>query len=133
MAEKTVPTPTKGGEEIATQETTRAQEQYIRPPVDIYETESGLVLVADLPGVKREDLEIQVNNNVLSITGRTHDAMPGTGIYREYDLVSFYREFQIGTEVDQENIEAELKHGVLTLTLKKAAKALPKKVEVKFA
>jgi HSP20 family protein len=133
MAENTVPTPTKGSDTVATQETTRAQEQYIRPPVDIFDTADGLVLVADLPGVKREDLDIQVHDSVLSITGRTHNAMPGTVIYREYELANFFREFQIGTEIDQDRIDAELKHGVLTLTLKKAAKAPPKKIEVKFS
>lgn len=132
MAERTVSAPAQGGEGVLEHEATRAQEQFIRPPVDIYETPEGLVLVADLPGVQRENLDVQVKDSVLSITARTGAAMPGTMVWREYALASFFREFQIGAEIDQDDIAAELRNGVLTLTLRKAPRALPRKIEVQY-
>jgi len=132
MAEKTVPAQGAGEEHAQVQESTRAQEQFYRPPVDIYETADGLVLIADLPGVPKENLDVEVKDNVLSITARTQAKLPGNPVYSEYELVNFHREFELSDAVDPASIRAELKHGVLTLRMGRPEKALPRKVEVQF-
>jgi HSP20 family molecular chaperone IbpA len=131
MAEKTIPQPAPHrAESAAAREGTRAQEQYIAPPVDIYETSDGLTLVADLPGVSREDLSVDVKDDVLTIQGRAKHALPADPTYAEFELVNFFRQFQLSDAVDINRITAELKHGVLTLHLPKAEAAKPKKIQV---
>lgn len=132
MAEKTVATraqPTTS----QTREETRSQERYVTPPVDIYETADGLVVKADLPGVAKENLDVRVENNLLTLRGKSGHVTPGEPIYREYELVHFFRQFELNERVDQGKISADLKHGVLTLTLPKAEEAKPRRIDVKIA
>lgn len=117
----------------ASREETRSQERYITPPVDIYETADGLVVKADLPGVSKEGLDVRVENNLLTIRGKAAHAAPGDSVYREYELVNFFRQFELNERVDQSKISADLKHGVLTLNLPKAEEAKPRKIEVKVS
>ncbi len=132
MVEKTVPsvqseaTPTR-------REDTRAQERYITPPVDIFETKDGLTVVADLPGVEQKALDVRVADGILTLQGKTAHIAPGTPIEREFELLHFYRQFELPEEVDSDKIAAELKHGVLTLMLPKKEKARPRKIEVNVA
>jgi HSP20 family protein len=129
MAEKTVPAPQRG-ETLPAQEGTRAQEQYVAPPVDIYETPDGLTVLADLPGVRKEDLDVEVKDDILTIRAHAHDRLPGDLVYREFELVSFFRQFQLSDKVDAAKITAEFKHGVLTLRLPKAEELKPKQIAV---
>ncbi len=111
---------------------TREESRYLVPPVDIYETEEGLVVVADLPGVKKENTDIRVENNILTIQGKTEKAEnEANPVYNEFELHNYYRQFELNEEVDQEKISAELKHGVLTLHLPKREETKPKKISVK--
>lgn len=129
MAEKTVP----GVQSEATparREDTRAQERYITPPVDIFETKDGLTVVADLPGVEQKALDVRVADGILTIHGKTAHIAPGTPVEREFELLNFYRQFELPEELDSEKIAAELKHGVLTLHLPKKEKAKPRKIDV---
>jgi len=112
---------------------TREDTRYLIPPVDIYETEEGLVVKADMPGVTRENLEIRVDDGILTLSGKPTNGLPGASVLQEYELLNFYRQFQLSDAVDQEKIEAELKHGVLTLHLPKAEAVKPKRIEVKVA
>jgi HSP20 family protein len=128
MAEKTVPATR---EESAPRETTRAQEQHIAPPVDIFEDKEGLVVVADMPGVQSGDLDVRVENGILTLEARTTHELPGEPYYREFQLVNFFRQFQLSDEVDVDNISAELKNGVLTLHLPKSEAAKPKRIQVR--
>jgi HSP20 family protein len=137
MAEPTVAMPeTEPMTQAVTQpephavEATRPQEHYVAPPVDIYETPESLVVIADLPGIDPAHLEVRVDNHILTLRGQTQYQMPGDLRYREYTLVSFFRQFELGERIDQEGIRAELKQGVLTLTLPKAAKAQPRAITV---
>lgn len=130
MAEKTVPNRTQG-QMPASREETRSQERYITPPVDIYETGEGLIVKADLPGVNRENLDVRVENNLLTLRGRPSHVAPGEPLYREYGLVNFFRQFELNERVDQSKISADLKHGVLTLHLPKAEEAKPRKIDIK--
>jgi HSP20 family molecular chaperone IbpA len=99
--------------------------------VDIYETRDGLILLADLPGVSKENLEVHVDDETLTIQAKAQHRVPGQPIYREYELSNFFRQFEVGDQIDAENIKAELKYGVLKLELPIAQSAKPKKVEVK--
>ncbi|MBI4523864.1 MAG: Hsp20/alpha crystallin family protein [Deltaproteobacteria bacterium] len=130
MAEKTVAASPKP-QSPAAKESTRSQERHIVPPVDIYETNEGLVVLADLPGVSQEGLDVRVENSMLTIHATPRHAAPGDPIYREYELVSFFRQFELSDKVDQNKISAVLKHGVLTLNLPKAEEAKPRKIEVR--
>lgn len=130
MAEKTVAAPAI--QTPNTTESTRHHERYVAPPVDIYETRDGLVVLADLPGVAKEELEIRVDNNVLTIRGHARHAVPGDVTYREYELVNFFRQFELNDEVDQSRITADLKCGVLTLNLLKAEEVKPRQIEVRL-
>lgn len=132
MAEKTVATSTQE-KNFAGREDTRSQEQYITPPVDIYENGSGLVVKADLPGVPKEGLDVRVENSLLTIRGKASHVAPGDPVYREYGLVNFFRQFELSDRVDQAKISAELKNGVLTLHLPKAEEAKPRRVEINAA
>jgi len=101
------------------------------PPVDIYETDSALTVIADLPGVRKEDVDIRVDKNILTIRGKTKYKPPKDLIRGEFGLLDFFRQFQLSDEVDQTKISAESKNGVLALTLPKAEKAKPRQVKVK--
>jgi HSP20 family molecular chaperone IbpA len=114
-------------------EATRPREQYMTPPVDIYETLESLVVIADLPGIDPAHLEVRADNNILTLRGQTQYQMLGDVRYREYTLVSFLRQFELGERIDQDGIRADLKQGVLTLTLPKAAKAQPRAITVNAA
>lgn len=130
MAEKTVAANGQN-QSFPSREGTRSQERYVTPPVDIYETAGGLVVKADLPGVEKENLDLQVENNLLTIRAKPTQTTAGEPIYREYELVNFFRQFELNEKVDQSKISAELKHGVLTLQLPKAEEAKPRKIEVR--
>jgi HSP20 family molecular chaperone IbpA len=114
-------------------EATRPREPYMTPPVDIYETPESLVVIADLPGIDPAHLEVRVDNNILTLRGQSQYQMPGDQGYREYTLVSFFRQFELSELIDQGGIRADLRHGVLTLTLPKAAKAQPRAISVNVA
>jgi HSP20 family molecular chaperone IbpA len=131
MAEKTVAAPEVQKSNMT--ESTRNQERYVAPPVDIYETRDGLVVLADLPGVAKEALDVRVDNNVLTIRGHARHGVPGETVYREYELVNFFRQFELSDKVDQSQIAADLKGGVLTLHLPKAQEAKPRQIEVRVA
>ena len=103
------------------------------PPVDIFETDEGLTLLADLPGVKAEDLMIDLREGVMSLSG---DAQPPEGpdevdVLREYQTGKYHRKFNLSDVIDQSKIEAELKDGVLRLNVPKIEAAAPRKIAVK--
>ena len=130
MAEKTVAA--ASGKQVPTgREMTRAQERYIQPPVDIYETPDGLVLLADMPGVTPSDLTIRLEDNILTIQGKAKHLIESEPIYREFELINFFRQFELSDQVDQEKIAACLTHGVLMLELPRAEKAKPRQIPVK--
>jgi len=103
------------------------------PRVDIYETEAGLVVVADLPGVSPEGLEVTLEKRVLSIYGRVEDDAPeGYSLaYREYSVGDFERQFTLSGDFDINGIEANVKYGVLHLAIPRAPEAAAKRIEVR--
>jgi len=111
---------------------TREPDRYLVPSVDIYEDDAGLTLVADVPGVDKDGVDVDVDDGVLTIKATCSYAPRSDAHYREFGLLNYWRQFSLSDEVDAERIGAELKHGVLTLSLPKAAKAKPRKVTVKM-
>jgi HSP20 family protein len=112
-------------------ERTRNEPVYT-PAVDIYETQDDLVLLADLPGVTKQDLTIKLDDEILTIEGAAQaSAAPGQQLLKEYASGTFYRQFTVGEAIDREKIDANLKNGVLELVLPKAEKAKPKRIQVK--
>jgi HSP20 family protein len=102
------------------------------PPIDIYDGDEGLVLIADLPGVSLDSLDLQVQDNKLSLLGRVPHAAPENArlIHKEYDEGDFLRSFILSEEVDHERITAKLNNGVLEVVLPRAAKSPPRRIQV---
>lgn len=108
-------------------------ERYVfTPPIDIFESEEGLVLHADLPGVAADSVELQVQDNKLTLFGRVRPSVPEGArvVHREYHEGDFLRSFILSDEVDHNRISAKMNHGVLQVVLPKAAKAQPRRIEI---
>jgi HSP20 family protein len=105
------------------------------PQVDIFETDREITLLADIPGVKPDKLNIDLRDSILTITG---DIEPTEGfgeedVLIEYETGRFYRQFTLSEVIDQNRIDAKLSDGVLRLTLPKVEKAAPRKIAIKAA
>jgi len=102
------------------------------PPIDIYETPDGLVLYADLPGVTADGLDLQVQDNRLTLFGRvqSRDSADLSVVHQEYQMGDFLRSFILSDEVDHERIHAKLTNGVLRVELPRAARSKPRRIEV---
>jgi HSP20 family protein len=104
------------------------------PAVDICEAENELVLMADMPGVKNDDVEIHLEENQLTIRGRVlEEPRRTTPVYTEYRTGDYYRKFTVSNIIDQSRIEANMKDGVLRVTLPKAEAAKPRQIKVSSA
>jgi HSP20 family molecular chaperone IbpA len=115
---------------VQTREETRSNEKYIRPAVNIIETDEGLVLTADIPGAAKETLDVNVEKGILTISAPAQDTMPGTSAYREFELANYYRQFSIPESLDHEKAHADYANGILTLRVPKAEVAKPKRITV---
>jgi len=118
--------------EVAAKEEKTIPGRYFVPPADIYETEEALSVVLEMPGVEKKDLDVSLENGVLSVDGRIdftkyRDMEP---LYAEYNVGHYARSFSLSDRVDQENISANLEDGVLTLTLPKAKAAQPRRISI---
>lgn len=109
---------------------TRDGSKTLRPPVDIFETAEGLTVIADLPGVQKEDVQIQVENDILTIKAVAKSNLNADINYREFELYPYFRQFQLSDKTDQEKIKAEMKNGVLIIHLPKKEEAKPKQIPI---
>ena len=106
--------------------------RYYVPTTDIYETEDALTLVMEMPGVGKQAIDVNVENDVLRVEARI-DFSKYEGLeplYTEYNIGYFARSFTLSSKIDQQQISAELDEGVLKLTLKKAKEALLRRIPV---
>ena len=103
------------------------------PDVDIFETEKGLTLLADMPGVNAEDLNIDLRENVLTLDGdvKKPEGQSEVELLTEYRTGKYYRQFNLSEIIDQSKIEAKMTDGVLRLTLPKVEAAKPRKIAIK--
>lgn len=104
------------------------------PSVDIFENKDNLVIEAELPGMKAEDVNVSIENNVLTLHGerRFEKKDEGDNFHRvERSYGSFTRSFTLPPTVSSENVNAEFENGVLKLTLAKREEAKPRRIEIK--
>jgi HSP20 family protein len=102
------------------------------PRVDIYENEKELIVYADMPGVRSEDIDLRYERGELLLHGRFPARQrQGNYLLREYEEGDYYRVFQIHEAIDSRGIDASCKNGVLTIHLPKAEAARPKQVSVR--
>jgi len=127
---------TQTAEKTATEtpETTTGGRIY-RPLSDIVETDEGVTLMLEMPGVAAEDVDVTFEKRVLTIRGKVQHTTPETLqlAYAEYGEGDFERSFTLSDDFDAEKINASVSHGVLTVTLPRAAEAQPKKIAVTAA
>jgi HSP20 family protein len=129
MKETTVP---------AKQETktpdTRDERKTLTPPVDIFEVDEGLAVVVDLPGARKEDVDVRVEEDTLTIQAKTPvKESPYDLRYTEFGLANYFRQFILSDKVDRDKIEAQMRHGVLTVRLPRAEAAKPRQIQVNIA
>jgi HSP20 family molecular chaperone IbpA len=133
---KELPTQEVEKQEITTNgtERTRARKAYV-PRADIFETGNEIIVVADMPGVDENSVDITLEKNVLSINGLVEPAQFDSHslAYAEYEVGDYFRRFTLSDEVDQDNIQATVNNGVLHLHLPKAGPAQARKIAVKAA
>ena len=106
--------------------------RYFVPTTDIFETEDALTVVMEVPGVSRDAIDINLENDVLKVEAKIdsskYDGMEP--LYTEYNVGHFARSFTLSNKIDQQQISAKLDDGVLTLTLKKAREAVPRRIAI---
>ncbi len=104
----------------------------LTPRVDVYETENELVLYADVPGVRAEDVDLRYERGELTLHGRVRPRQrPEQFFQYEYEPAEFFRVFQVHESIDGTRISAECKNGVLTVHLPKAEAVRPRQVKVR--
>ncbi len=106
---------------------------YHTPLIDIHESPDGLVLEADLPGASEDNLQIQLEDNVLSLHARVSSPAPegARALHEEHRVGDFYRSFILSDEVERGKITAELRNGVLRLILPKAERVKTRRIEIR--
>ena len=118
--------------ELVDKEEKTVPARYYVPNTDIYETENALTIVVEMPGVEKDKVNIDIENDVLLIEGlidftKYAEMQP---VYTEYNVGHYSRKFSLSNKIDQNKISAEMKDGVLTLILPKAETAKPRKIKI---
>lgn len=114
----------------ATGESTRDVPVFV-PAVDIYESENALTLLADMPGVPIDKIDIDLDSDQLTIRGSVDQPeTKGKVIFKEFTYGDYYRQFSLSSDIDRGKIQASMKDGVLKLVLPKAEAAKPRKITV---
>jgi HSP20 family protein len=116
-------------------QSTNEQQQDSRtvlPRVDVFEDDASITLLADLPGVPRDKLDLKVEGDTLWVEGTVQPQTPEglEAIYAEVRIPRFRRSFQLSRELDTQRIDAALKDGVLTLRIPKAEHAQPRRIAI---
>jgi HSP20 family protein len=119
--------------EVEKKEETTIPARVFLPNADIYETPNELKVVLEMPGIEKSNVEINIEDGVLHVEGRL-DLSKYSGLqplYTEYNVGHYSRSFQLSSKIDQSKIGAEMKDGILSLTLPKAEEAKPQTIQVK--
>jgi HSP20 family molecular chaperone IbpA len=114
---------------------TRREERYapahtLAPLVDVYETDDMYVLLADMPGVTPEGLDVLAERDSLTIRGRV-ERPAAEPDYREFDLADYYRAFSLSEDLESDKVAATLRDGVLRVKIPKSPRVTPKKIQVR--
>jgi len=105
----------------------------IAPPVDIYENDEEILLRADMPGVEKKDISVNLDNGKLYLGGIRKVESKGSAQWEEFGSVEYQRTFSVPQTIEVDKINAELKNGVLSLHLPKSEAAKPRQIEIKAA
>ena len=118
--------------ELAEKEEKTTPARYYIPDTDIYETDDALTVVLEMPGVDKDNVEIGLEEDVLTIEGRIDFAKYESmqPVYTEYNVGHYTRKFSVGSKIDQDKISAEIEDGVLTLHLPKAEESKPRRIKI---
>ena len=110
----------------------RPEQPHVVPPVDVFENDASITLLADLPGVAREQLQVRVDGDNLALEATAATAGPADMqlVYGEAQIPTYRRQFTLSRELDASRIEAQLRDGVLRLTIPKAEEAKPRRIQV---
>ncbi len=102
------------------------------PAVDIYETEGEYILTASMPGVGKDGVDVSIEDHVLTLDGRAAASEPEKcrSIAREFEVGHYRRNFELSDDIDSEKIKANVKNGLLTVSLPKREESKPKKIQV---
>lgn len=132
MATQNMDVQKREAENVETIERTRSRKVFL-PPVDIFETNDNIQLVADMPGVDENSVDITLEKNVLTIVGNVEPTIPeGFNLsYREYEVGDYQRSFTLSDAIDRDKIAASVQNGVLSVMLPKAEPAKARKIAVK--
>jgi HSP20 family protein len=119
-------------QELAQQEEKTVPGRYYMPAADIFETDDALTLMLEMPGVTKNNVDVQIEDDVLRVEGKIDysaykDIEP---VYTEYNVGHYARAFTLSNKIDQYAITARVEDGVLTLTLPKAKEALPRRIAI---
>jgi HSP20 family protein len=107
------------------------REEYVAPNVNIFETQEGYVLEAEMPGVSKDGLEITLEGTEITLTGRrTRETVVGEPIFHERHTADYRRVFELDPAIDTAKVSAKMEQGILTLTLPKSERVKPRKIEV---
>jgi HSP20 family molecular chaperone IbpA len=118
--------------ELVSKEEKTIPARYFVPAADIFETEEVLTVVLEIPGVEKKNLDIKLEDDVLRVNAQIDLAKyeGNEPVYTEYNIGHFQRAFALSSKIDQEGITADLNDGVLTLILKKAREAMPRRIKL---
>ena len=115
----------------ASKESTRPARAFV-PSADIYESENALTVVLEMPGVNKDNVDVNIEDGVLTVEGRIdftkYDGLQP--VYSEYNVGPYRRSFQISSQIDHSKIAAQMQNGIMTLELPKAETAKPRRIQV---
>ena len=119
--------------EVEKKDETTIPARVFLPNADIYETPNDLKVVLEIPGIEKNNVEINIEDDVLHVEGRLDLSKYGglQPLYTEYNVGHYARSFQLSSKIDQSKIAAEMKDGVLSLTLPKVEETKPRTIQVK--
>ena len=118
--------------EVETKQESTIPARAFVPATDIFETDQALTLQIEMPGVAKDQVEVRVENDVLTIEGRIDFSVYENlrPLYTEYNVGNYARTFQLSSKIEQDGISAALNDGVMTLVLPKVERAKPRKIQV---
>jgi HSP20 family molecular chaperone IbpA len=118
--------------EVETKQESTIPARTFIPVTDIFETDQALTLKLEMPGVAKDQVEVRVENDVLTIEGHIDFGVYENlrPLYTEYNVGNYARSFQLSSKIEQDAISAALKDGVMTLVLPKVERAKPRRIQV---
>ncbi len=109
------------------------QKRYFQPATDVIETADAVILKLDMPGVAKENVDLTIDKDMLTIVGKADPEQTAEAVYRETYVGDYQRQFSLAADLDPANITATMSHGVLTVEIGKTERAKPRKIKIEAA